>query len=281
LNILVLGKNSFIAREIYKYFHKNNNKKFNFTFIDRTTLDVSSKHEVDLFFDNHNNQFDFIINTCVVGGTRDKIDTFSDFTKNIEIFNNLLANSNRYKKLINFCSGAAFDRTQDIKNFKEEQIFSSYPKDFYGLAKNIIAREAFKVNNIINLRVFGCFGVEENDNRFIKSCIKSIKNKENITIFQNKQMDYIYSEDLCKIIEFYLENASEMQKDINAVYNKKYYLYDIAKMILFLTKTNSNINIIDTTIGNSYTGSSQKIDRLNIDFYGLEKGIERTINELF
>ena len=40
-----------------------------------------------------------------------------------------------------------------------------------------------------NLKIYGCFGVLEDDHRFLKTAIKNYKNKEPITIFQDKLFD--------------------------------------------------------------------------------------------
>jgi hypothetical protein len=65
-------------------------------------------------------------------------------------------------------------------------------------------------------------------------------------------------------------------KDINAVYSNKVDLNYIAKYIK--TLTNSNSKIIIESNNKDYTGSSVKIDSLNLKFNGLENSIKDVIN---
>ena len=85
----------------------------------------------------------------------------------------------RFGKFINFASGAEFDRTSAI-NSNKNNLLNSYPTDPYGMSKNIISRILQGCINCYNFRVFGVFGIDEDEQRFIKSNIKRYKNKENL-----------------------------------------------------------------------------------------------------
>jgi hypothetical protein len=86
-------------------------------------------------------------------------------------------NKNRFGKLINFASGAEFDRMSAI-NSNTNDLNNSYPTDYYGMSKNIISRIIQDCLNCYNFRVYGVFGEDEDDTRFIKSNIKRYKNKK-------------------------------------------------------------------------------------------------------
>jgi UDP-glucose 4-epimerase len=265
--ILITGGNSFLAKEFVSLF-----PEYNLIVTDRKTLDVTNKEQVDIFLKNNN--IDYILHTAIKGGSRFKQDFFQDMLDNLNMYYNLSSNSDKYKIMFNFASGAEFDREQDIKSFKEEKIFDSIPKDFYGCSKNLISRDLLQKNNIINIRLFGCFGKLENDSRFIKNTIKKCLNHQEI-IIQNKEMDFFYVEDLVLLIKEIILNGTK-HKDINAVYSNKVDLNYIAKYIK--TLTNSNSKIIIESNNKDYTGSSVKIDSLNLKFNGLENSIKDVIN---
>ena len=225
MNILITGGNGFIARNIYKRIKHNHNVFLT----NRQTLNVLSREEVDKFFDA--NQIDVVIHTAVSGGNRVKQDDVYALINNLIMFDNLAHNKHKFGYLIHFGSGAEFDRRTDIASAKENQ--DSCPVDYYGLSKKIIKRQIDKIENFYNLRIFGCFGTDETETRFIKSAITNVKKGNPIVIHQNRYMDFIYVEDLCNVVQYYIENVSKkhLAKDVNLCYNNTKSLLDVANKI--------------------------------------------------
>jgi GDP-L-fucose synthase len=276
MNILVTGCNSFLGKEISQSFLRN---EYELIMTDRTTLDVSNEDSVNTFFDN--NKVDIVVHTAIKGGTRNHNDKFQDFFNNIGMFNNLLKHSDKFKLMFNFGSGAEFGRTGECSNKSEEQIYEYLPSDFYGLAKNLITREINSYNgNIINLRLFGCFGLYENENRFIKNALRSIQNNEPITIHQNKKMDFISASDVFRIIDYYIKNYNiGLPTDINLCYNIKRDLKSIAKQIYTLTNIEENIIINNVNMGKEYTGDYSNLYNLGCDIEGFDMGLENIMKD--
>ena len=171
MNILITGASGFIGKSLVREF-----KAGYFCFDDavifspsHSELDLTNKEKTYEYVDN--NKIDFIIH-CAVSGLGAGV--LKNFTANMLMYQNLVNVSYRCKLMCNFCSGAAFGRNRVIDNKKEIDIFSKLPKDFYGLAKNLISRDAVKEHeNVVNLRLFGCFGDLENPTRFIKNSFNS------------------------------------------------------------------------------------------------------------
>lgn len=268
MKILITGSNGFIASNISSYL-----KNYDVVRLSRTELDLTNQKLVNSFFDK--NYFDVVLNTSVVGGRRLIQDSEKVFYDNVCMMMNLLQNKSRYKKLINFGSGAELDRSQNI----DDNISSHndcFPVDYYGLSKNIIARISDSEKNIYNLRIFNVFEHNEEKNRMIASNILNYINHKSIIINQDRYVDFIYMCDLMKILESYIVNGN-MPKTFDCVYSKKYKLSDIAKIINNLSNYKVNIEIIDKNPGLSYCG---KYENIGLDFEGLEKGI-RNIYEKF
>lgn len=273
MNILITGGNGFIATNIYKTI-KN---KHNVYLTNRQTLDVLVRDQVGKFFDD--NQIDIVIHTAVSGGSRTKEDDIYTLIDNLSMFNNLVENRNKFGSLIHFGSGAEFDRRTDIVSAKEND--ESCPADYYGLSKKIIKREIDKIENFYNLRIFGCFGEDELGTRFIKSAVKSVKSGHAIKIHQNRYMDFFYIEDLCRVIEHYIENISkkDLPKDMNLCYNKHKSLLDIANKInKLMNKPYENVVVQQSGYYTEYTGNGEMLDTLGLELDGLDKGLERCIN---
>ena len=273
MNILVTGCNSFIAKEFAYYFK---DKMYNLILTNRSTLDVSNPTKVDQFFNE--NKIDFVVHTAIVGGKRGTPDTVTNLMKNIEMYNNLRSNRHRFKGLINFGSGAEFDRRFDIHNKKEEDILLDVPNDYYGMSKNLITRSILETEGFYNFRVFGCFGFFEEDQRLLRSNYLKHVRGEDFQIHQNKFMDFISANNLCRLIEFYLLNHTEdLYKDINVVHKEKKTLKNLIFLLKNLTNSKSSVIINGEEMGFSYTGDASRISSYNLNLNNIEEEINECL----
>jgi GDP-L-fucose synthase len=247
----------------------------------RAVLDVSNPNEVEKILSKH--KFDVIIHTAISGGRRNKKDTFSDFLNNLRMFENLINNSDKYGALFNFGSGAEFNRIKGVKNAKESDKTKYMPLDYYGISKNIISNYVENSpENIYNFRLFGCFGKFEKKDRFIKASVNRILRNEEVIIHQNKIMDFISSEDVCRVLDHYLENYDKktLPKDLNLCYNDKRDLKEIASSIFNFMNEKPNIKILKDGYSSQYTGSSKRLDSLNLELVGFENSLKNTIEQM-
>jgi nucleoside-diphosphate-sugar epimerase len=226
---------------------------------------------VDAFFSVH--PVDIVLHTAVKAGP-----TLNDFKANIDMFQNLKKHSEKYKFMFSFGSGAAFNQYSDVELVKEEDIPNITPSDYYGLAKNIIAREIITHDdNIINLRLFGCFGTMERNTRFIQNSLNRINKGLPIYIFQDREIDFFYVGDLIKVIEHLMEQDQTEFRDYNMCYADKATLADIAHQINLLTNNDSGAIIEKTGTACVYTGSSKRLSTLNLNLSGLTAGIQEVV----
>ena len=191
------------------------------------------------------------------------------------MFENLIANRDKFKFMINFGSGAEFDRSLEIKNATEEEVLEKTPSDFYGFSKNLIAKRIYGINdNIVNLRIFNCFGENELSDRMIKAnCIRHLQ-KQEMVVYTNKMMDFFYIQDLYKVVKYYLSNFDKgVPIDLNLCYEEKTDLIGITELIITLTGQSNNVKLVDEVNGRSYTGDPTKLSALNIEMGGIESGI--------
>ena len=273
MNILITGGNGFIARNIYKKIKDIHNV----ILTNRETLDVLDREKVDIFFQQ--NDIDIVVHTAVSGGSRTRKDDTCILINNLIMFDNIVQNRHKFGSLIHFGSGAEFDRKTDIVSAKEDD--ESCPSDYYGLSKKIIKEEMHKLENFYNLRIFGCFGEDELETRFIKSAIRRVKEGKKIKIHQNRYMDFFYIDDLCKVVDYYIEkiNKKTLPKDMNLCYNSCKSLLDIANKINSMADKNiSNVVIKEEGYHTEYTGNSDRLSSLGLDLLGLDEGIKRCIN---
>jgi GDP-L-fucose synthase len=254
MKILITGGNGYVGKSLYnalKYKH-------DIVAVTRTDFDLADTTAVSEFFKSRQ-PFDIVLHCAVVGATNPRNMDWNIVDINLIMYYNLLQNKNHFKKLINFSSGA-------------ETYLSETP---YGLSKKVIANSILDKNNFYNLRIFGVFNENELDTRFIKANIKHYINKEPIIIHQNKYMDFIYMDDLVKIIEYYINNDGP--KELNCNYHNQYNLENIANIINELNDYKVEIKTIKNNLGEIYAGDFYD---LSFNFIGLEQGIKETYNKL-
>jgi len=275
MKILITGGNGFLARELAYYFTSNSHTVIT---TNRASLDPTNYENTKAFFEHI--EADALIHTAVKGGKRGYQESMQDMIDNLAMFQNLQRFSNKYNLMFNFGSGAEFNRFKNLNMVKETEIFNSLPPDYYGLSKNIISREIVQnCDNAYNLRLFGCFGVCEDSQRlFNTTCNRFFNNKEAI-LHQDKWMDYFYAQDVGKVIEHIIKNHSEQNipKDINLCYEEKHKLSDYINKIKNLMNVDLGVIIQDNTHAYSYDGDAQRLKSLNIDLYGLDKGLQECL----
>jgi len=267
MNILITGGNGNIAKILRAHLATS----FNITNPSRTELNILDFTKLQQFLNAH--RFDVLIHTAISGGRRTKEETGEVTHTNILMLENLLYFSDKFKMIINFDSAAIYDRTTDILNRSEEDVFT-IPTDYYGFSKYIIYKRSLAYNNFYNFRIFNIFHINEEPDRFIKSCFIAKQNNTKVTIFEDKYFDFVYEDDFIKIVVFYLNNINNnplLEKTLNICYNTKYKLSDIAKLIM---KNEENITILNTSSLSNYSGNNAKLDRLNLNLLGLEKALD-------
>lgn len=277
MRIFLTGATGFIGRNLLIHLRKSDkNIIFNPS---SKELDLTNKDSVNKWFYDHG-PFDYIIHTAIKIGNRNSVNTLSDFIDNIQMYKNLIEFNLNHGILINFCSGAAFDRSSDIKNLPEESIIDRNPSDYYGLSKNIIAKDIHvnKDYKIFNLRLFGCFGVDEPDGRLIKTSIQNFNSGIPVKIYQNKEMDFFYIKDVILAVDYIMHEERKIiiPRDINLCYDKKINLVDIVKRIAYHMNS-GEIILQNKDIGYSYTGLSERLCKLPLKLIGFDDGLIEVI----
>ena len=252
MKIFFTGGGGFVGREIIPLLKKNGHKVIAPPSKDLNLLDSDA---VDDFVQGQ--EFDTIIHSAIYGGRRCKKDDLNDYYNNIRMFENLFKYVKDVDRFINFDSGASL--------FKNDEI----PDTPYGFSKYTIARSVDDAPNGTNLRIYGCFGVTEQPNRFFAVNINNYIEKKPITIIKDKFMDFMYIDDIYMMVELALEGKI---KDYDCVYSTKYRLTDLAEMINNLDTYDVPIIMEDREMAPDYCGSYKTFD---VEFVGLEEGIKR------
>jgi GDP-L-fucose synthase len=272
MKVAILGANGFIGSYLSSYFWT---KKYQVLPITRQVLDLTDTSAVTKWCSTHSPTI--VINCAVAGGGVNVNERNIDvLEQNLKIFFNFysLSNKSNQFRFINIGSGAEFDKSQDITTASEHHLCYCMPGDSYGLSKNIIARAVLEKKNFFTLRLFGCFGSFEPQNRLFKKFLSG-----NLQQLQNRYFDYFFIRDFARVVEYYCkQKEQDLPKDMNCVYNEKYQLVDILHMLKKIKKIDMPINE-SKNLYNSYTGNSYILQKLmrkenfpKLD--GLYKGLE-------
>ena len=248
--ILLTGGNGFLGRSIL---NSNIFKKYIILAPNRQDLNLTNKKHVENFFQK--NQVAWIINCAIKGGRRTKKETSQDFYDNIISLSNVLEYISKDIKLITFSSGA-----------------EKYKLDtFYGSSKKICTSLVRDKDYVTNIRIYNIFGEQGMKDSFVYSTIEKCIKNENIVIWEDLLFDTFYIKDLINMINLLIENNSKNYQEIECVYQQKYKLSDIAKIIKKICNSKSNI-IIEKDNNLKYIGDYKPI--LNLDACFLEKSIK-------
>jgi GDP-L-fucose synthase len=255
---MVTGGTGFIGKNVVEHFRKSA------TVIApaHKELDLKSPGEVQAFLKGHD--IDYVVHCASVGVSstgllQSGVDEDIVGT-NVMMFSNLIDNARYYKRLITFGSGAEYDKRRPIVRVTEKELGASVPSDEYGFSKYTISK--FIENddrNSICLRLFGVFGkYEDYRRRFISNAIVNNLRKLPITIRQNVCFDYLYINDLMRILPHFFDNNNTYN-----VYNvttcQPTDLVSIAGIINSVSQYKSKIITERPGMGNEYTGSNLRL----------------------
>jgi len=253
--ILITGSTGFIGHNLKEGLFKD----YSIVAPVSSELDLINSEEVKLFLERY--QFDMVIHCATHNATiTSKKDLSKVLYSNLMMFFNLARCYKLYDRMFYFGSGAEYDKENYVPQMKEDYFDMHVPKDDYGFSKYIMAKYIENKPNIYDLRLFGCFGKYEDWRiRFISNAIcKTIYNLD-ITIKQNVYFDYLYINDLVKIIKLLIEKPKLENHYYNVCTGKTIDLLSIAKKILAISNKNLKIVIKSSGLKREYSGDNHQL----------------------
>lgn len=257
MKVLLLGGNGFIGRNLKEYFQK---------FLPEIELYFPTSKELNLLDEIlvrkflEKEKFDVVIHGAIGNPRRDSFcSTISELEQDLKMFFHLERYHSLYGKMLYFGSGAELNKQKDIISAGEEYFINGVPTSSYGLAKYIIGQAIEKSNNIYNLRIFGLFGKYENwKTTFISgACCKALKNIP-ITIRQNVFFDYLYIDDFCRAVSWFIKHNPQFHT-YHITSGNKIDLVSIAQTVKRLSKKNVPVYVCRQGLANEYTSTNYRL----------------------
>ena len=217
MNILLTGSGGFIGKNLKKYLEG----KYNLLTPRSFELDLTNKVDVEDYFKS--NKIDFVIHCGSTGGARGIQDRDTTIEDNLAMVDNILTAKNHDVRVILFGSGAMYDKSRTLHKVKDSEIGQVVPVDVYGKSKMLIAEKVKNRKDVVCLNIFACYGYGEKENRFPSYAINCVLHNKPIEINQDVVFDYLFVEDMQKIVEYFIENVNIVTcKHVNIAKVKKY-----------------------------------------------------------
>ncbi|UYF43480.1 NAD-dependent epimerase/dehydratase family protein [Aliarcobacter cryaerophilus] len=274
MNIFITGSNGFVGSHLKEYLNKTYSK-YNLFTPSSKELDLVNEEAVDNYI--LGNKVDIIIHLANKGGDITTVNMKNVTEYNLRIFFNIVKHEKNVKKIISFGSGAEYSKHKQIADACEDDYNLSLPLDEYGFYKSITSKYIEKSDNIVQLRIFGAYGEYENYRfKFITNAIVKNLLKLPIVINKNVYFDYIYIDDLIKMIDWFIHNESK-EKIYNATTGKKIDLITLANLVNETSDFKSEIKVLNEGLNNEYTSNNERImkELKNFEFTSHKKAIQK------
>jgi UDP-glucose 4-epimerase len=272
--ILLTGGSGFIGRNIVERLGGS----YEISFPARAELDLSDQSAVEGYFKD--NDFDVVIHAANVGGTRKTAGMQGVLDTNLKCFMNVAKCSSHFGKMIQLGSGAEYGKDLPIVRAREEEWGKRVPQDEYGLYKYKCSQYIEEAQNMVCLRLFGCFGkYEDYETRFISNAICRSLYGLPITIAnKNVVFSYLYVNDFARVLAHFIEKEARY-KSYNVVPDETADLLSIARKVNEISGSSLPIVVKNPGMGNEYSGGNS---RLREEMPGFKfTPMEQSIRELY
>lgn len=270
MKILLTGSGGFIGKNLKSYL-KN---KYELLTPRSFELDLTNEIAVKKYFKE--NDIDFVIHCGSTGGARGIADRDTTVEDNLSMVDNILNNKKQNCRVILFGSGAMYDKSRPLHKVKESQIGEVVPSDLYGKSKMLIAQKVKDRKDVLCLNIFACYGYGEKENRFPSYAIDCVLRGVDIEINQNVIFDYLFVEDMERIIEYFIENIPE-DNIINITPTNSISLAEISRIVNTFSEKPSKITIKNPVMNNEYTGDNSLLlkNYPTLNFTSMEEGLKK------
>lgn len=275
MNILLTGSGGFIGQNLKEYLKE----KYTLFCPRSFELDLTKSDAVKIYFKLHD--IDLIIHCGSVGGVRGEEDKVSTIDENITMVNNLISFKKDETRVILFGSGAMYDKSRDLEKVREAEIGKFLPNDLYGQSKMKIAEIVQNRSDILCLNIFACYGYNEKSSRFPSYAINQVLKGQDIIINQNVVFDYLFVEDMQRIVEYFINNIPQ-HKIINITPTQSISLLEIAKLVKEISCSNCKIEIKNPVMNNEYTGDNSILlqEIPNFHFTCMKDGLKKLYSHI-
>jgi len=252
-NILLTGASGFIGSNVLPILH---GKSYN--------IDAPARYELNLLDEDNVRQyiksrkFDVVLHLANTTGHNKKDLPEELFEKSIRVFMVMESCKKFYGKMIYIGSGAEYGKHRPIIKIGEDSFGEELPKDAYGLSRFVMSELAKGYSNIINMRLFGCYGPGDPKHKLVPSVIEQALKGNTVELRQDCFFDFLYVTDIADVLIHFIENDN-IYKNYNLCSGKRIKITDIAGEVCRQMGVNATVKCQKDGFNLEYTGSNERL----------------------
>ena len=268
--IAIMGARGFVGKALTAHLQD----KYTVYPITREQFSLLDEQAVTEFFEKEN--IDVVFHCANQGGSRKTgydVAAPDVIGNNLKMFFNMERCLKDGMKLINFGSGAQYNKARDLVKVKEDTIGTVIPKDDYGYSKYVMSeylgvREPSNKPGIIyNPIIFGLYGQGEDYTfKFISNAIMKNLLEMPIVINQNVVFDYLYLGDFLKVMDKLVEEDVP-NREFNITPTESIDLCSIVEIINEIGDFKSEVTVKNPGLNYQYTADNTRLlENMGNDF---------------
>jgi len=180
------------------------------------------------------------------------------FERSIRVFIALATCADFYSKMIYIGSGAEYGKHRPLNKIHESSFGEELPKDAYGLSRYVMSELAKGYSNIINLRLFACYGQGDPKHKLVPSIIEQARKGNSVVLRQDCFFDYLYVKDIADVLIHFIEHDT-LYKNYNLCSGKRIKISSIAEEVCLQMGVNAAITCQKDGFNLEYTGSNDRL----------------------
>jgi len=251
--LLLTGASGFIGRNVLPILQK---KGYNVSTPTRSEINLLDADTVRRYIES--GQFDVVLHLANPTGHNSKDVPEELFERSVRVFMALASCAGFYGKMIYIGSGAEYGKHRPIVLIHEDTFGEELPKDAYGLSRYVMSELAKGYSNIINLRLFACYGPGDPKHKLVPSVIEQALNGNTVELRQDCFFDYLYVTDIADVLTHFIEHDN-LYKNYNLCSGKQIKITTIAEEVCRQMGINANVICQKDGLNFEYTGSNARL----------------------
>jgi len=251
--LLLTGASGFIGCNVLPILRENG---YDITAPARGELNLLDSDAVRRFMKS--GHFDAVLHLASPTG-HNRLDVPEElFERSVRIFIALAACAGFYGRMIYIGSGAEYGKHRPLVQVCEDSFGEELPKDAYGLSRYVMSELAKGYSNIVNLRLFGCYGPGDPKHKLVPSVIDQALKGETVVLRQDCFFDFLYVTDIADVLIYFIEHDSRY-KDYNLCSGKRIKITAIAEEVCRQMGVNAAVTCQKKGYSLEYTGSNDRL----------------------